>query len=150
MLDCLKFVTVSDTTRASSKVLFRYDSIFQKHSKQANLDNGQIEFLLRRPSQLISTTTNFRQSNIQIRTTRFLDKLFIRQLQTTLTSSPETSIQPKILRNHLSNSSSDTTHPFTSQFTVPIAVAVSWLAMPLMGIPGRVLTLLTKSLRLLV
>ena len=38
----------------------------------------------------------------------------------------------------------------TSQFTVPIAVAVSWLAMPLMGIPGRVLTLLTKSLRLLV
>ena len=39
---------------------------------------------------------------------------------------------------------------FTSQFTVPIAVAVSWLAMPLMGIPGRVLTLLTKSLTLLV
>ena len=28
-----------------------------------------------------------------------------------LTSSPETSIQPKILRNHLSNSSSNTTHP---------------------------------------
>ncbi len=37
-------------------------------------------------------------------------KLFIRQLQTKLTS-PETSIQPKILRNHLSNSSSNTTHP---------------------------------------
>ena len=38
-------------------------------------------------------------------------KLFIRQLQTTLTSSLETSIEPKILRNHLSKLSSNTTHP---------------------------------------
>jgi len=38
----------------------------------------------------------------------------------------------------------------TNQLTVPIAVAVSWFAMPLMGIPRIDLKLRTKSVRLLV